>query len=130
MDRKDVPQDKGINGEWHGISYAVDDDGHYVLARSAGWEPANVANRQAWELVEQEVADILDRVRKDELSPLAYHMARNLMDVKTLARYAGLSRFRVKRHLKAGTFRRLSPALVEKYARVFNMEAERLKEVP
>jgi hypothetical protein len=130
MDRKDVPQDKGIYDRWHGISYAVDDDGRYVLAHSAGWEAANIANQQAWDLVEQEIAAILDKVRKDELSPLAYHMARSLMDVRMLSRYAGLSRFRVRRHLKPPIFRRLSPPLLERYAKVFNMRVEELKEIP
>lgn len=130
MDRKDVPQDKGIYGQWHGISYAVDDDGRYVLTDSSGWDPANVANRQSWEVVEQEIADILVRVRNDELSPLAYHMARNLMDVRLLSRYVGLSCFRVKRHLKPRVFRRLSPVFLERYARIFKIEVEELKEIP
>jgi hypothetical protein len=36
----------------------------------------------------------------------------------------------VKRHLKPRVFRRLNPALVERYARVFNIRPEQLMEVP
>jgi hypothetical protein len=130
MEKKDVPQDKGIYGQWHGISYAVDEDGKYVLTPSAGWEPANWANRQAWELLEQEIAEIIEKVKEDKLSPLAYHMARNLMDVKMLSQYTGLARWRVKRHLKPRVFRRLSPALLESYAKVFNIRIEQLMDAP
>ena len=118
MKKEDVPQDEGIYGRWHGISYAVDEDGKYALIRSAGWEPANWANRQAWDLVEQEIAEVLDKVREDKLSPLAYHMTRNLMDVRLLSRHIGIARWRVKRHLRPDVFRRLDPAILERYARI------------
>jgi hypothetical protein len=130
MKKKDVPQDEGIYGQWHGINYAVDEDGKYALTPSAGWEPANWANRQAWELLEQEIAEVLEKVKEDKLSPLAYHMARNLMDVKMLSRYTGLACWRVKRHLRPRVFRRLKPALLERYARIFKMNAEQLTETP
>jgi hypothetical protein len=130
MQKKDVPQDKGIYGKWHGISYAVDESGKYVLIPSAGWEPANWANRQAWDQLEQEIAEILEKVREDKLSPLAYHMARNLMDVKMLSRYTGLACWRVKRHLKSRVFRHLDPALLERYAKAFKIGTEQLMEVP
>jgi hypothetical protein len=130
MEKKDVPQDKGIYGQWHGICYALDENGKYTLTPSAGWEPTNLANRQAWELLEQEIAEIIEKVKEDELSPLAYHMARNLMDVKMLSLYAGLSRWRVKRHLKPRVFRRLNPAILERYAKVFKINVEQLMEAP
>lgn len=130
MEKKDVPQDKGIYGEWHGISYAVDEEGKYVLTPSAGWEPANWANRQAWDVLEQEIAEILQKIKEDKLSPLAYHMARNLMDVKMLSQYTGIARFRVKRHLKPRTFRRLGPAVLERYAKVFKIDVGQLMETP
>lgn len=130
MKKEDVPQDEGIYGRWHGISYAVGEDGKYALIRSAGWEPANWANRQAWDLVEQEIAEVLDKVREDKLSPLAYHMTRNLMDVRLLSRHIGIARWRVKRHLRPDVFRRLDSAILERYARIFKMNVEQLMETP
>lgn len=130
MKEKDVPQDKGIYGQWHGISYAVDEDGKYVLTPSAGWEPANWANRQTWDLLEQEIAGVLEEVKEGKLSPLAYHMARNLMDVKMLSDYTGLARWRVKRHFKPLVFRRLNPAILERYAKIFKITVEQLMEAP
>lgn len=130
MKEKDVPQDKGIYGRWHGINYAVDEEGNYVLTPSAGWEPANWANRQAWDLLDQELAEILEEVREGRQSPLAYHMARSLMDVKMLSRYTGLPCWRVKRHCRPLVFRRLNRSLLERYAKIFKMTADQLMEVP
>lgn len=126
MDKKSVPQDKGVFGRWHGICYVVDESGKYVTEKTSGWEPVNVANEQAWEAVEERLARIREKIKKGELSPIAYYMEKNLMDVKTLAGYTGLSRWRVKRHLDAGVFKRLSPSVLERYAKVFGISARRL----
>jgi hypothetical protein len=130
MDKKEVPQDEGIYGQWHGICYAVDENGKYVLSKSAGWEPTNAANRQAWELLEQELAEIAEKVKAGTLSPLAYHMTGHLMDVKILARYAGIARWKVKRHLKPEIFARLDRTVLERYAKIFNVTVEKLTEMP
>ncbi|MBA4417537.1 MAG: hypothetical protein C0392_06470 [Syntrophus sp. (in: bacteria)] len=129
MEKKEVPQDRGIYGKCTGICYAVDENGKYVLSPSAGWEPANIANQQAWELMEEQIAETRERVKRGELSPLAYYMARNLMDVKILAQYIGLPKWRVKRHLKPRVFRRLNPRLLERYAKLFNIKMEQLMEM-
>jgi hypothetical protein len=84
MLKKNVPQDGGILDRWHEISYAIDDDGSYVLAPSVGWEPANLANKQAWELISKQVADVIKRIHAQELSPLAYYMVKNQMDTNLL----------------------------------------------
>ena len=130
MDKKDVPQDAGLFGKWHGICYVTDETGKYTVEKSAGWEPVNIANGQAWEVIEEQINSILEKIKKGELSPLAYHMEKNLMDLSVLAQYAGYAKWRVKRHLKAKVFRRLSPAVLDRYARIFNMTREQLTEVP
>jgi hypothetical protein len=130
MRRKDVPQDQGLFGEWKEVSYAVDDDGRYILVPSAGWEPANIANHMAWESIEAEVDAVLAKVRSGALSPLAYHMARHQMDPGLLAGYAGLFRWQVRRHMKPEAFRRLSPALANRYAAIFRITTEEFMETP
>jgi len=127
MDKKNVPQDNGVFGQWHGINYAVDESGQYVLEKTSGWEPVNVANAQAWGAVEERIAFIREKMEKGELSPIAYYMEKCLMDVKMLSRYTGLSRWRVKRHLDAKVFRRLPPSLLERYAKVFCISVEQLE---
>jgi hypothetical protein len=130
MRRMDVPQDRGLFGEWKEVSYAVDDDGKYVLVQSAGWEPANIANHMAWESIDAEVGAVLAKVRKGELSPLAYHMARYQMDPGLLAGYAGLFRWQVRRHMKPAAFRRISTALADRYAAIFRITPEELMKMP
>jgi len=128
----DVPQDKGMidNDNLREICYAVNPEGRYVLAASAGWEPKNIANSQAWELVRETVLDIWSKVRAGKLSPLAYHMARNQMNVGLLAKYVRYSRLRVWCHLKPAGFRRLPPDILSRYATVFDLEIDALQQVP
>jgi hypothetical protein len=131
MKKKDVPQDQGINGPWHPICYAVDDEsGEYAAAQSSGWEPANIANSVAWEFIQEDLNDTIKKIREGELSPLAYHMAKNLMDVSTLAKYADLSSWKVKRHLKPRVFKGLDNAVLERYASVFRITVEEVKTLP
>jgi hypothetical protein len=127
----EVPQDRGIiNDHRREVCYAVDENGQYVLAGSAGWEPKNIANRQAWELIDTAAAAALDRVRAGKASPLAYHMAIHQMNASLMAKYAGLSRLRVWLHRKPGPFNRLDPATLQRYADVFGMDIGELKTVP
>lgn len=130
MEKKDVPQDHGIFGQWHAICYVTDENGEYVRTQSAGWEPTNIANGIAWEFINEELAEVLKKVKKGLLSPLAYHMNKNLMDVKMLSQYAGFSSWKVKRHLKPRVFNSLDDVVLQRYAAVFNMTIEQLKEVP
>lgn len=130
MRESEVPQDKKILGEVREVCYAVDENGRYVLAESAGWEPANIVNIQAWDAIRKEAAGILGKVRNGSLSPLAYHMAVHQMDVTLLAGYAGLFRWQVRRHMLPGPFNRLKPELLERYGSIFRMSAAELTAIP
>ncbi|MCP4681114.1 MAG: hypothetical protein GY864_02130 [Desulfobacterales bacterium] len=131
MKKEDVPQDAGISGNYgKEICYAVDNDGHYSLVPSLGWEPKNIANSQAWELIEQEVKNVIKRIKIGKLSPIAYHMKKNQMDIKLMAKYIQLSRFRVRRHLKPSVFRRLGNDILMRYANIFEISVDQLSQVP
>lgn len=131
MKISDVPQDRGmIQGQLKEICYAVDENGSFVLAKSAGWEPKNIANDQAWELIKEQVRDTICKINAGKLSPLAYHMVRNQMGVGLLAKYAGYSRLRVWRHLRPAGFRRLKPGQLKRYADIFAMDVEELARIP
>lgn len=130
MQKNEVPQDAALFDGMCEVCYAVDESGRYVLAESAGWEPANIANMQAWEVIHREVAAVLVRVHAGELSPLAYQMARNQMDAKLLAGYAGLFAWQVRRHMKPGPFRQLNPAQLTRYAAIFKIPVAELGCLP
>jgi len=131
MKIEEVPQERGMMPDnIHEVCYAVDDDGHYVLTASAGWNPKNIANNQAWEVIEHEIAKALKGIHAGKLSPLAFHMAKNQMNPGLLAQYAGFSRWRVKRHLKPAVFKRLNPAVLEQYSDVFGITIKQLQQFP
>lgn len=132
MKLSEVPQDRGMIDEdqLKEVCYAVDEDGSFVLAESAGWEPKNIANDQAWDLIHEQVVETLEKIKSGKLSPLAYHMVRNQMELGLLAKYAGLNRLRVWRHLKPAGFKRLKRQQLKRYAKIFGIDVADLTKVP
>ncbi len=126
----DVPQDGGLNRGLREITYAVAENGRYVVVPSLGWEPKNIANAQAWEVISEDIRTQARRVREGELSPLAYHLARNLMTAGLAASYVRLPRWRVKRHLKPSVFNRLKPEILQRYADLLGLSLAELKQIP
>ena len=132
MKLNEVPQDRGIidDDKIHEVCYAVDDQGTYTTAQSSGWDPKNVANDQAWEIIEENVNQVISKIKAGKRSPLAYHMAFNQMNIGLLADYVELSRLFVWWHLKPAGFRRLNMDMLKRYANVFSIEIDELKTVP
>lgn len=130
MKANEVPQDKRDFKEGdkiHKLMYAVDNDGKYTGITSAGWEAENIATKQAWDAVDEELAETAEKVKHGELSPIVYYMQKNLMEVSLLAKYVGKWQWQVKRHFKPSAFNSLSPAVLAKYAAVFNISVDELK---
>jgi hypothetical protein len=130
MEMNEVPQDEALFEGMSEVCYAVDASGRYVLAESTGWEPANIANMQAWEVIHADIAAVLLKVRAGALSPLAYHMVRHQMDAKLLSGYAGLFAWQVRRHMKPGPFQKLKSAQLARYATILKTTAEDLCRIP
>ncbi|OHB25262.1 MAG: hypothetical protein A2X84_08250 [Desulfuromonadaceae bacterium GWC2_58_13] len=124
MLKKEVPQDLGIAEGMKEIVYAVDDDGNYELVPSAGWDPKNIANDQAWDIISEQIEKVKKQIKAGTLSPLAYHMVKNQMDAGLLAQYVGLFKWKVRRHLKPGAFDKLKKPVLEKYASLFGVTVE------
>ncbi|CAL1516679.1 hypothetical protein [Chitinophaga sp. MM2321] len=128
MKQDEVPQD-GDNlheGTFRQIMYAVDNSGNYVQVQSAGWEPENIALGQAWEEVNEKVKTARARVEAGEISPVAYYMEKNLMDLPLLASYVGKFQWQVKRHMKPGVFKRLNEKMLQRYAEAFKISIDNL----
>jgi len=110
--------------------YAVNDEGKYVIVPSIGWKIEEVINGLAID----ELAAKLEETRKAVLaglkSPLAYHMERRQMNPKLLAKTADIPKFRVKRHFRPEIFRKLEPAVLDRYAKALAVTLEELKTVP
>ncbi len=129
MNINEVPQDpRNIKpgDKLKKLVYAVDKDGKYTGVNSVGWEAENVVIKQAWDDIDEHLAETEAKVKAGTLSPLPYFMQKNLMDLALLARYAGKWQWQVKRHFKPAVFNKLSPAMHDKYAQIFNITTAEL----
>ena len=129
MKKQEVPQDDAnmLEGKFTEPCYAVDEDGKYVKVGSVGWDPKNVVMQQAWDAVHEKVEEIREQVEANELSPIAYYMEKQLMDLSVLAGYTGFFRWTVKRHFKMENFNKLNDIKLQKYADAFEISIKKLK---
>ncbi len=131
MEKEQVPQDDEnlLEGKFTVVKYALDKNGKYVKVPSVGWEPENVALKQAWEVINEKVEDARKRVLSGEVSQLAYWIEKNMMDEKLIGDYMGFSKWKVKEHLNPQTFKTLSEDVLKKYAEVFKISVEELTKI-
>ena len=126
MKKHEVPQDnEGLREvKQLDLYYAVDENGDYVTVPSCGWAPKNAALLQAWDVIHEKVEEARQQVLQGKLSPIAYYMEKNIMDVKLLASYIGLPKWKVRRHLKPSGFTRLDENVLQRYADIFSIPVE------
>lgn len=131
MKKKDVPQDDQnlFEGKFKVVKYAVDDEGKYGTVGSSGWEPENVVLNQAWDEINKKVEETKQLIEAGTLSPLAYHMEKNIMDVGMLSQYMDISKRKVTKHLEPEGFNTLDARTLKQYADVFDISVEELKTV-
>jgi hypothetical protein len=131
MKIEEVPQDKGylIKGKISDLNYAVDKDGKYKSMQSQGWQPKNEAMTLAWHYVFERTEEARQKVLSGKYSPLVFYMELNIMDIKILADYAGISKWRVRRHLKMRNFKKLKQDMLAKYAEIMNMTPDELTDI-
>ena len=131
MNKEQVPQDKeNLNeGKLAKLYYATDDKGHYVKVNSIGWEPETVAMQQAWDVVNHEVEDALEKVIKGKASPILYYLKKNIMTSGLVASYVGTLSLIVRLHCRPFFFKRLSKKTLEKYAFTFRITVAELTDI-
>lgn len=127
MKLEEVPQDDspGYAKERRAV-YAQDADGGYVVAASSGWAVEEAANTLAVATFEAQAQAARARCAAGQGSPLEVIMYLRRMDIPTLAQATGLWAWRVKRHLRAKGYRRLSPALRQRYADALGCDVAQL----
>ncbi|MCO5258594.1 MAG: hypothetical protein M9916_00425 [Crocinitomicaceae bacterium] len=128
MKKSDIPQDESALKGWtREVFYAKNDDGKYEAGLSTGWSVKKDALDGAWDEVNKNVEDARQQVVAGKLSPIYYYMELRLMDVGVLAQYVGFWKWRVKRHFNPTIFKKLSDDVLQKYADVFEIDVEQLK---
>ncbi len=131
MKSKEVPQDDAnmLQGKFREPVYSLDENGKYTTVKSVGWDPKNEVMQEAWDVINEKVEATREKVLAGELSPIAFHLENNLMDVSLLAKYMGFWKFKVKRHLKPKHFKKLKDEVLEKYAEVFDISKQELMDI-
>lgn len=128
MKKEDVPQDMSSLGKLTSeVVYATDKSGKYVTELSRGWDVKITALDTAWEDIKTRVEAARQRVLKNEASPLLFFMEKGLMDISILAGYTGFWKWQIKRHLKPEIFIKLDDKKLQRYAEVFNVSVDDLK---
>ena len=131
MKKGEVPQQNAKAFMGHSkLLYALDEKGRYVPAPSSGWEAEEIVLDQAIAEYQRQAADAWARAKAGTTSALEYHMFRQRMDVVLLSQTTGYFKWRVRRHLKPGAFRKLSASVRACYAEALGMGPEALDVLP
>ncbi|MEN6570096.1 MAG: helix-turn-helix domain-containing protein [Rikenellaceae bacterium] len=129
MKIEDVPQDGEILQSTivRDVCYALDDNGNYKEVISVGWEAKNEANNFAWSAINEESERIKEEVVAGKLSPLSYHLSRQVMTTEILAKYTGFSRREISKFChKPDIFFKLCYDDLHKLATALNISVEQL----
>jgi hypothetical protein len=128
MKEKEVPQDNEglLEDKLRELCYAVDEHGNYVTVHSSGWSPKNEALKQAWEEVHLKTEAARQSVMAGEKSILAYYIEKSIMDIKLLSQYTGISKRKIRKHLKPAAFIKLDHNTLQTYAEALKISVDEL----
>lgn len=128
MKKEDVPQDpSALVGVTRDVCYVKDKDGKYTTDLSIGWDVKKQALDNAWDDINERVAEAALKVKNGEISPVYYFMEKNLMDLTLLSGYTGFWKWTIKRHFKPSVFKSLSESKLNTYSKAFDINVEELK---
>jgi hypothetical protein len=128
MKKEEIPQDLGALGKITGeVCYVLDENGNYTTVLSNGWEVKSSALEVAWSDVEQRIKDAKQKVDNKDASPLLFFMELRVMDIPIVSAYTGFWKWQVKNHMKYSVFQKLSDAKLAKYATLFEISLDDLK---
>jgi len=131
MKQEEVPQEKNrtLAGNKKAV-YAVDENGEYGAIASDGWKAEEIVTTQAVEEFERLAQEALERAKREESSPLEYHMYHNRMDLALLSQTTGFFKWTIRRDFKMKNFNALSEKRLKSYADVLNIDLSELKTTP
>lgn len=130
MKKDEIPQDKDAyrgRDQLEKLVYYTDDDGKYDTLPSSGWESEIAATKLAWAAIEESLEATKQLVAQRKLSPLAYYIEKQRMNVGLVASYMGKWKWQIKRHFKPTVFDKLDEAILIKYASLLQLDVSELK---
>jgi hypothetical protein len=108
------------------LFYSFDPEHHYSRRVDYQYQGNQLIIKQSWDVAQERVDQVKEKIRHGEVSPLAYFMEKNLMEIPMLSDYSGFPKRKVKKHLTPSGFSKLDRAALEKYAYAFNVKVEEL----
>ena len=108
------------------LHYSFEPGKGYTLKVDYHYLGNQIIIKQSWDEAESRLKDISSKIREGHLSPIAFYMEKNLMELPMLSDYTGFMRWRIKRHLKPRIFSKLKHETLSKYASVFNIGVNEL----
>ena len=128
MKKSDTPQYPSLLDNFtQDVYYVTDDSGKYITEKSRGWEVKATALNLTWEDVKQRVEEAKEGYFKGKCSPINYFMENKMMDINIVSSYTGFWKWQVKRHFKPAVFNNLSEKKLLKYAKLFEISVDELK---
>ena len=129
MKTEEVPQDLQFfkDNVIRDVMYAVDENGNYTPVISDGWSVKNDALNAVWDDIREQCEEIRQQVLAKEVSPLAYHMKKSLLEIGMLSSYAEIPKRKIRKHLDYDEFMKLDDETLQKYADAMRITIEELK---
>jgi len=130
MLESDVPQEGNATLDGHRKAvYARGADGRVQIVTSKGWEVEEIVTRQAVDEFIQLAEQARLQAVAGNASPLAYQMYKARMDEVLLSQISGMWVWRIRRHFRPAIFRKLSPAVLQRYADALGITVLQLNQV-
>ncbi len=127
MKEIEVPKEENSTlGGIQKVMYTKDSNGDFVR-ENYGSNIEEFATKTAVDEYELLKEEALENISKGVSSPICFFMYENRMDLATLSSMVGMFAFRVKRHLQMKHFKKLNEKLLQKYAEVFNISIDELR---
>ena len=128
MEEIKVPKEDNatLNG-MQKVMYTTDSSGDFIR-ENYGSNIEEFATQTAVDEYELLKEEALLNISKGVSSPICFYMYENRMDLPTLSSMVDMFSFRVKRHLQMKHFKKLNEKILSKYALVFNISIEELRD--
>ena len=110
------------------ILYVEKEDGTYGPLQTGSYLTKNYID-DYYEKRNRLEASLKEQLRRREISPVAYYMTLTDLSVAETAARVGISQRKVKKHMQPGNFVKIPPAVLDRYAVVFNVSAAAMKEL-
>lgn len=130
-EHKNTEPDKGEEGRIYQnnreLFYSFDPTNHYSKKVDYQYEGNQRIIKQSWDVARERVEEAIVKIKAGELSPIAFYMEKNLMELPMLSDYADLPKRKVRKHLTPSGFNKLDEKMLAMYARIFSITIDELK---